>query len=86
MSVRRPRALAELIALRAASYVLAAGRRPGRRWVATSRGLSVVHLGLLEHRSRLATADVLTLLRANLPALRGLRQGGLRAESGGHRL
>ncbi|MEU8619477.1 CDP-alcohol phosphatidyltransferase family protein [Streptomyces sp. NPDC048623] len=70
-AVRRPRALAELTALHAALYALAAGRRPGRGWVATSWGLSVLHLGLLEHRTRLATADVLTLLRANLPALPG---------------
>ncbi|MFI2431307.1 CDP-alcohol phosphatidyltransferase family protein [Streptomyces sp. NPDC018693] len=33
-----------------------------------SWGLVVLHLGLLERRDRLAPADVLTLLRGNLPA------------------
>ncbi|MFB9388551.1 CDP-alcohol phosphatidyltransferase family protein [Streptomyces coeruleoprunus] len=70
-AVRRPRALAELTALHGALYAVAAGRRPGRRWVTTSWALAVLHLGLLEHRTRLSGADVLTLLRANLPALPG---------------
>ena len=35
-AARRPRALAELTALHGALYALAAGRRPGRRWVTTS--------------------------------------------------
>ncbi|MFI7019186.1 CDP-alcohol phosphatidyltransferase family protein [Streptomyces sp. NPDC050164] len=70
-AVRRPRALAELTALHGAMYLLAAGRRPGRRWVAAGWVLAVLHLGLLEHRTRLATADLLTLMRANLPALPG---------------
>ncbi|MFF4764722.1 CDP-alcohol phosphatidyltransferase family protein [Streptomyces sp. NPDC001292] len=68
---RRPLALAELTVLHAALYALAAGRRPGRRWVTVSWALSVLHLGMLEHRTRLATADVLTLLRGNLAALPG---------------
>ncbi|MGW0500549.1 CDP-alcohol phosphatidyltransferase family protein [Streptomyces sp. NPDC003007] len=70
-ATRRPRALAELTALHAVLYALAAGRRPGRRWVAASWGLAASHLGLLEHRTRLAHADILTLLRGNLPALPG---------------
>ncbi|WP_435057282.1 CDP-alcohol phosphatidyltransferase family protein [Streptomyces sp. bgisy060] len=39
--------------------------------MATSWALTASHLGLLEHRRRLAAADVLTLLRADLPALPG---------------
>ncbi|GAA2635659.1 CDP-alcohol phosphatidyltransferase family protein [Streptomyces vastus] len=70
-AARRPRAVAELTALHGVLYTLAAGRRPGRRWVAISWVVAVLHLGLLEHRTRLATADVLTLMRANLPALPG---------------
>ncbi|WP_254705584.1 CDP-alcohol phosphatidyltransferase family protein [Streptomyces vilmorinianum] len=67
----RPRALAELTALHGLLLALAAGRRPGRRWVATSWALAALHLGLLERRERLTTADTLTLIRANLPALPG---------------
>ncbi|PCG85375.1 hypothetical protein CIB93_14510 [Streptomyces sp. WZ.A104] len=70
-AARRPRALAELTVLHGALFVLASGRRPGRRWVAAGWVLAVLHLGLLEHRTRLATADVLTLMRGNLPALPG---------------
>ncbi|MFR9799238.1 CDP-alcohol phosphatidyltransferase family protein [Streptomyces sp. MS06] len=68
---RRPRALAELTAVHAVLYAAAAGRRPGRRWVVAGWGMAVLHLGLLEHRNRLAAADLVTLLRANLPALPG---------------
>ncbi|MFD4586895.1 CDP-alcohol phosphatidyltransferase family protein [Streptomyces sp. NPDC058434] len=70
-AARRPRALAELTALHAILYTLAAGRRPGPGWVAASWVPAASHLGLLEHRTRLAPADILTLLRANLPALPG---------------
>ncbi|MGA5442344.1 CDP-alcohol phosphatidyltransferase family protein [Streptomyces griseoincarnatus] len=70
-AARRPRALAELTALHGALYAVAAGRRPGRRWVTTSWALAVLHLGLLEQRTRLTAADALTLMRANLPALPG---------------
>ncbi|MEU8986926.1 CDP-alcohol phosphatidyltransferase family protein [Streptomyces sp. NPDC048558] len=70
-AARRPRVLAELTALHAVLYTLAAGRRPGPGWVAASWVLAASHLGLLEHRTRLAPADILTLLRANLPALPG---------------
>ncbi|MFI7140864.1 CDP-alcohol phosphatidyltransferase family protein [Streptomyces massasporeus] len=64
----RPQALGQLTALHGALFAAASARR-GRRWVAASWTLSVLHLGLLEHRDRLALADVLTLIRANLPAL-----------------
>ncbi|MET9969498.1 CDP-alcohol phosphatidyltransferase family protein [Streptomyces sp. NPDC006356] len=70
-AARRPQALAELTALHAALYALAAGRRPGPRWVTASWTLAVLHLGLLDNRTRLAAADALTLARANLPALPG---------------
>ncbi|MCZ7456438.1 CDP-alcohol phosphatidyltransferase family protein [Streptomyces sp. WMMC940] len=70
-AVRRPRALVELTALHCVLYALAAGRRPGRSWVVAGWGLAVSHLGLLEDRDRLAAADLVTLLRANLPALPG---------------
>lgn len=70
-AARRPRALAEVTALHGVLHALAAGRRPGRRWVAASWTLAVLHLGMLEHRNRLTTADALTLVRANLPALPG---------------
>lgn len=70
-AARRPRALAELTVLHGALYRVAADRRPGRRWVAASWVLAVLHLGLLEQRTRMATADVLTPMRANLPALPG---------------
>ncbi|MEU9238281.1 CDP-alcohol phosphatidyltransferase family protein [Streptomyces sp. NPDC048385] len=70
-AARRPRALAELTALHGALYAVASGRRPGRRWVTTSWALAVLHLGLLEQRTCLTTADALTLMRANLPALPG---------------
>lgn len=60
-------ALAEASALHA-SLAYAAG--PGRRrWVATSWLLTVTHLGMLEDRRTLGPANVLTLIRANLPAL-----------------
>ncbi|HEX2299925.1 MAG TPA: CDP-alcohol phosphatidyltransferase family protein, partial [Pseudonocardiaceae bacterium] len=70
-AARRPRALAQLTALHGLLFALAAGRRPGRRWVVTSWALSAAHLGLLEQRDRLTAADALTLIRANLPALPG---------------
>ncbi|MEU3091364.1 CDP-alcohol phosphatidyltransferase family protein [Streptomyces massasporeus] len=71
-AARRPRALAELTALHGVLYAVAAGqRRPGRRWVTTSWALAALHLGLLEQRTCLTTADALTLVRANLPALPG---------------
>lgn len=60
-------ALAEATALHAA---LACAARPrGRRWVAGSWLLAVTHLGMLEDRRTLGCANVLTLLRASLPAL-----------------
>lgn len=70
-AVRRPRALAQLTAWHGLLLVLTRRRRPGKGWVATSWTLSALHLGLLEDRERLALADAVTLIRANLPALPG---------------
>ncbi|MEV1084103.1 CDP-alcohol phosphatidyltransferase family protein [Streptomyces sp. NPDC050211] len=67
----RPEALAQLTALHGLMLAAATGRRPGRRWVATSWALAALHLGLLEHRTRLTAADALTLIRASLPAVPG---------------
>lgn len=64
----RPRALGQITALHGLLLARAGQQRPGRGWVATSWTLSVLHLGLLEHRDRLAPADVLTLIRGTLPA------------------
>lgn len=65
----RPRALTEVTVLHAA-LALAAGR-PGRRWVAASWAMAATHLGMLEDRDSLGPANLVTLLRANLPALSG---------------
>ncbi|QOV36696.1 CDP-alcohol phosphatidyltransferase family protein [Streptomyces ferrugineus] len=66
-AARRPSAFAQAGALH--GLLFTAARAPGgRAWVATSWTLTVLHLGLLEHRDRLSTADVITLLRGNLPA------------------
>ena len=68
---RHPRAAAQLTALHL-GYALAA--RPGRRaWPAASWALTVTHLGMLEGSDRLGPANLVTLTRAQLPALRGGR-------------
>ncbi|MCX4582398.1 CDP-alcohol phosphatidyltransferase family protein [Streptomyces sp. NBC_01481] len=67
-AARRPRALGQITALHCLLLARAGQQRPGRGWVATSWTLAVVHLGLLEHRDRLSPADMLTLIRGNLPA------------------
>ncbi|MCP3757253.1 CDP-alcohol phosphatidyltransferase family protein [Streptomyces sp. TBY4] len=66
-AARRPQALAQTTAQHALLFIPARGR-PGRRWVAASWALTALHLGLLEERIRLSPADVLTLIRGNLPA------------------
>ncbi|WSR04258.1 CDP-alcohol phosphatidyltransferase family protein [Streptomyces sp. NBC_01210] len=63
--------MTQLSLLHGLLLALAAGTRPGRRWVASSQALAVTHLGLLERREQLTAADTLTLIRANLPALPG---------------
>jgi hypothetical protein len=40
-----------------------------RRWVAASWTLAAMHLGLLEERRSLGAANLVTLTRANLPAI-----------------
>ena len=66
-AVQHPRALTEVTVLHAA-LALAAGSH-GRRWVAASWAMAATHLGMLEDRSSLGAASLVTLLRANLPAL-----------------
>ncbi|MBV7697378.1 CDP-alcohol phosphatidyltransferase family protein [Streptomyces sp. TRM70350] len=66
-AARRPRALAEVTALHGAVLLLSRGR--GRRWITVSWALAAAHLGMLEQRSRLSAADLLTLCRASLPVL-----------------
>lgn len=64
-----PRALAEVTILHA-MLALLAGR--SRRWrVAASWSMAATHLGLLESRRSLGAANVITLIRANLPAIGG---------------
>lgn len=63
-----PRALAQVSLLHAALAALADGGR-GRRWVAISWVLAALHLGLLEDRRDLGWPNVISLLRANLPAV-----------------
>lgn len=67
-AIAHPRALAEVSLLHAAVAALADGGR-GRRWVGISWVLSAVHLGLLEERRDLGWPNVISLLRANLPAV-----------------
>lgn len=62
-----PRALAEVSALH--GLLLAVAPPSGRRWVSTSWLLASTHLGLLEDRSHLGPADLLTLARGSLPAV-----------------
>jgi phosphatidylglycerophosphate synthase len=64
---RRPRAFAQAGALHGLLFTSARDPR-ARAWVATSGTLTVLHLGLLENRGRLSSADVISLLRGNLPA------------------
>jgi phosphatidylglycerophosphate synthase len=66
-AARHPRALAEVTVLHAALALAAGGQ--GRRWVAASWAMTATHLGMLEDRSSLGAAGLVTLLRANLPAL-----------------
>lgn len=64
-AVLRPRALAEVTGLH--GLFLFVGGRAHWRWVAASWTLSALHLGMLEDRAHLGAANVLTLVRANLP-------------------
>lgn len=62
-----PRAWAEVTALH--GLLLAVAPPSGRRWVSTSWLLASTHLGLLEDRSHLGPANILTIARGNLPAI-----------------
>lgn len=63
----RPVALVQVSVLH---LLVAAGSTPrGRVWAAASWALASSHLGLLEDRSGIGWANLLTLVRANLPAL-----------------
>lgn len=64
-----PTALVELTAVHAVMALLA-GRRHGR-WVVASWVLAASHLGMLDARRSLGVSNVITLFRANLPALGG---------------
>lgn len=64
---RRPRALAEITALHLAFAI--AGHRKRPFWTIASWALAATHLGMLEHRRSVGIAGVITLTRANLPAL-----------------
>ncbi|MDQ0213097.1 CDP-alcohol phosphatidyltransferase family protein [Arthrobacter bambusae] len=66
-AIHRAPALAEATVLHTGLAVAAHPRH--RRWVAASWLLTVTHLGMLENRRTLGPANVLTLIRANLPAL-----------------
>ncbi|MGY6497630.1 MAG: CDP-alcohol phosphatidyltransferase family protein [Microcella sp.] len=63
---RRPRAVAEVTLVHAAVAALA-GRR-GAPWLLTSWAMGVTHLGMLEERTTLGPANILTVARAALPA------------------
>lgn len=66
-ATRHPCAFVQAGALHGLLFTPARG--PGARtWVATSWTLTVLHLGLLEKRDQLSGADVITILRGNLPA------------------
>ena len=66
-ALQHPRALTEVTVLHAALALAAGGH--GRRWVAASWAMAATHLGMLEDRPSLGAASLVTLLRANLPAL-----------------
>jgi hypothetical protein len=65
----RPRAVAEVTVLHAAVAGLARHGGGSRAWAVASWLGSVTHLGLLGQRGSLGAANVITLARANLPAL-----------------
>jgi hypothetical protein len=65
-----PRAAVELTALHVA--FLAASRRRGHRWVATSWLTAITHLGLLGERRSIGWPNAITVTRANLPVVGGV--------------
>ncbi len=63
---KRPIALAEATAVHAGMAALA--HPYGRIWVATSWLMTVTHLGMLERRTTMGIPNLLTIVRATLPA------------------
>lgn len=63
----RPRALGEITLLHAALAAL--GARKARVWTVTSWTLCATHLGMLERQRSIGCANVITIIRANLPVL-----------------
>jgi hypothetical protein len=69
-AAERPHAVLQVTALHAGFAALRVVRgRAGLAWIGCSWGLAVIHLGLLEDRRGVGVADLLTLTRANLPAV-----------------
>jgi len=69
-AAERPQAVLQLTALHAGFAALRVERgRAGITWIGGSWFLAVTHLGLLDNRRGLGAADLLTLTRANLPAV-----------------
>jgi hypothetical protein len=64
----RPRAAAEVTMVHATLLGLSSRGR-GRAWVTASWALAITHLGLLGPRRSLGAANLVTLARANLPAV-----------------
>lgn len=63
--VRRPVGAGQIVVLH-----IAVARRSGRSlWPACAAAMALTHLGLLGSRRSLGAADVISLVRANLPAL-----------------
>jgi phosphatidylglycerophosphate synthase len=63
----RPRALGEVTLLHAALATLSA--RKARLWTVTSWALCAAHLGMLQQRQSIGCANVITIIRGNLPML-----------------
>ncbi len=66
-ALRRPRALAEVSLLHIGIRAITPSGR--RHWTLCSWLLAATHLGLLGRRGTLGAANVITLLRANLPGI-----------------
>lgn len=62
-----PYAFVQLCGLHAL-FAVAASRR-GRPWILVTWAMTITHLGLLEDRRTLGWANLITLVRANLPAV-----------------
>ncbi len=65
-AVKHRPALAQATALHSLFFIMGSRSRPW--WVLTSWTLTATHLGLLEDRTHLGSANAITIVRANLPA------------------